>query len=101
MPMVSLKTESEGPEVASYDCCPVIYLNDDQVEALGIQGLPMPGTEFRLVCRAVVQHVTASGEEAEPGEEGEKPDVSLSLKITDMEATPQPGGSMADRLYGG
>lgn len=97
--MVSLKVERED-DAPSYDCCPVIYLNDDQVEALGIQGLPMPGTEFRLVCRAVVQHVTASGEEPEEGE-GDKPDVSLSLKITDMEATPQAGASMAERLYGG
>jgi hypothetical protein len=99
--MVSMKTEAGVAEAPSYDCCPCIYLNDDQVEALGIKGLPAPGTVFTLQCRAVVESITARAEEAdEKAAEGGKPDVSLSLKITDMAAS-RSGGDTASMLYGG
>lgn len=103
MPMVSLKTSAEPDDVApsGYDDRPCIHLNDDQVEALGITGMPAPGTVFMLQCRAVVERVTAEAEEAdEKVAEGGAPDVSLSLKITDMAAS-RSGGDAASMLYGG
>ena len=103
MSMVSLKTSLESMEqpIPSYDCCPCIYLNDDQVEALGIKGMPPPGTVFMLQCKAVVESVTARAEAAdEKATEGSAPDVSLSLKITDMAAS-RSGGDAASMLYGG
>lgn len=103
MSMVSMKTEDDGDATVpgGYDCCPCIYLNDDQVEALGIKGMPPPGTVFTLQCRAVVTSVTARAEESdEKAKEGGAPDVNLSLKITDMSAS-RAGGDSASMLYGG
>ena len=102
MSMVSMKTRPEPDDAPSgYDCCPCLYLNDDQVEALGIKGMPPPGTVFTLQCRAVVERVSAEAEEAdEKATEGSAPDVSLSLKITDMAAS-RSGGDAASMLYGG
>lgn len=96
-----MMSKPEMPEPEEYDGCPCIHLNDDQVEALGITGMPAPGTVFSLRCRAVVTRMSAEGEEPEEGEESE-PDVYLTLKITDMEASP--GGpsteAQASTLYG-
>ena len=51
--------------------------------------------------KAVVESVTARAEEAdEKATEGSAPDVSLSLKITDMAAS-RSGGDAASMLYGG
>ncbi len=100
--MVSMDIKKEGLEEVpgSYDCCPVIHLNDDQVEALGIKGIPVPGTGVRLVCMAVVQSVRAEAEEADEKEKPSGPDVYLTLKITDMEATqPTKPSDMAAGLY--
>lgn len=99
--MVSMNIKPEPGELetsAEYDPSPVLYLNDDQVEALGIKGVPAPGVVFSLRCRAVVTGVRAEGEE--PGEgEGDAPDVSLTLRITDMEAT-RSEASATSVLYG-
>ncbi len=85
--MTPMNIKPEANEVAEYDACPCIYLSDDQVEALGIKGMPMPGSVFMLTCRAVVKYVSAEAEEPdEVAAEGNKPDVSLTLQITDMEA---------------
>lgn len=104
MKMVSMDTgDDDAPQVASYDCCPCIYLNDDQVEALGIQGMPAPGTVFMLQARAVVTRVTAEAEEAEEvAAEGNKPDVCMTLKIAEMGVTPAgvSDGERATLLYG-
>ena len=104
MKLVSMNTGDAGPDMASYDCCPCIYLNDDQVEALGIKGMPAPGTVFTLQARAVVTSVTAHAEEAdEVATEGTKPDVSLSLKLVEM-GVAAAGASSAEQatmLYGG
>lgn len=90
--MVSMNVKGDGEDLAvpssEYDPSPVIYLNDDQVEALGIKGIPAPGQVFTLQCRAVATSVRAEAEEAEEAKtEGNTPDVYLTLKITDMEAT--------------
>lgn len=99
--MVPLAVESEMEAPETSDGCPCIYLSDDQVEALGIQGMPAPGTVFTLRARAVVERMTAEGEEPDEGEDS-SPDVSLTLKITDMEVSP--GGpsteTQASMLYG-
>jgi hypothetical protein len=93
--------EDDGMEEMSSDCCPCIYLNDDQVEALGIKGVPVPGTTMRLVCNAVITVVRAEAEEAEEGKtEGSTPDVYLTLKITEMEASQSTSSAdMASALY--
>jgi len=87
----------------SQDCCPCIYLSDEQVEALGIKGMPAPGTAFTLQAHAVVTSMTARAEEAsEAATEGTAPDVSLSIKLVAMAMTPA-GTTDSDRasvLYG-
>ncbi|CAB4124977.1 hypothetical protein UFOVP61_52 [uncultured Caudovirales phage] len=84
---------------ADYDCCPVIYLSDDQVEALGITSPPAPGKVYNLQVVAVATSVTASMEGAdEKAEEGSAPDVRLTLKLTDITVTDS-GKSIADTLY--
>lgn len=105
MQLVSMNIKDDDASVSSdYDPSPCIYLTDDQVEALGINGMPPPGTVFTLQARAVVTSVTASAEEPdEVAEEGNAPDVSLSLRLTDIGL----GGAKADSaktatvLYGG
>ena len=100
--MVSMDIREDGPETtAEYDACPCIYLNDDQVEALGIKGVPVPGTTMRLVCNAVITVVRAEAEEPEEGKvEGSTPDVYLTLKITEMEASQSTSSAdMASALY--
>jgi hypothetical protein len=98
--MISMNTKPDGG-MAEYDCCPCIYLNDDQVEALGIKGMPAPGTVMMLTAKVVVTKVTAeAGEPDETAAEGGAPDISLSLKITDMEVTKQNSSQdIADALY--
>jgi hypothetical protein len=98
--MISMNTKPDE-SMAEYDCCPTIYLNDDQVEALGIKGMPAPGTVMMLTARVVVTRVTAEAEEPdEAAAEGRAPDISLSLKITDMEVTKQNSSQdIADALY--
>lgn len=102
MALVSMNVKEDGSEaMAEYDPSPCIYLNDDQVEALGIKGMPAPGAVMMMTARVVVTRVTAEGEEAEEtATEGNKPDVSLSLKITDMEVTKQNSSDdIANALY--
>ena len=96
--MISMNTKPDG-DMAEYGSCPTIYLNDDQVEALGIKGMPAPGTVMMLTARVVVTRVTAEAEEPDEAE-GSAPDISLSLKITDMEVTKQNSSQdIADALY--
>ena len=102
MPLASMNVKEDSPEaVSEYDPSPCIYLNDDQVEALGIKGMPAPGTVMMTTARVVVTRVSAEAEEAEEvAEEGKAPDVSLSLKITDMEVTKQNSSDdIANSLY--
>lgn len=98
--MANMNIKPEGPEVADYDSCPCIYLNDDQVEALGITTPPPPGKVFQLQVVAVATSVTASMEEAdEKATEGSAPDVRLTLKLTDITIVDS-GKSIAASLYG-
>ena len=83
------------------DYCPTIYLNCEQCEALGITGMPAPGTVYMLRVKAVVKRVTAEAEEAgEVATEGSAPDVSLTLSLTDMEITQGGGKEVSSLLYG-
>jgi hypothetical protein len=98
MPMVSMNVQDdEAVRPADYDPCPCIYLNEDQVEALGITTPPEAGTRVKLTCMAVFQSVTQNA----MGEDGDK-DISLSLKITDMEiGSAGNAGKNAGTLYNG
>lgn len=102
MQMVSMKVDDDGlARAPDYDCCPCIYLNAEQVEALGIKGMPEPGTVFLVQAHAVVTSMTASAEQDdEEKAEGKSTDVSLSLKLVEMAAQPA-GADRASVLYGG
>lgn len=76
-----------------------IWLNDDQCEALGITKALKPGTEVTLSAKALV---TTSSESLERNGDDKGNDVSVSLQITELAATP--GGMVRDAasvLYGG
>lgn len=86
---------------SDYDNSPTIYLTDDQCEALGITTAPAPGTVYMLKVRAVATRVTAEAEETdEVKAEGDGPDISLTLKLTDIEISQGGGKDTASMLYG-
>ena len=109
MNLVSMKREpNEAAEAAitgdnPYGYGLVLRLDDDQCEALGIKSPPAPGAVYMVHARAFVQSVAIEAEEtSEVAAEGNKPDVTMSLQITDMSIDPQ-GRSAADvaaSLYG-
>lgn len=101
MANMNIKPErSETMPEDGYDRSPVIYLNDDQCEALGIKAPPAPGAVLELYVKATVKSVTASQEEAdEKATEGNSPDVYLTLCAGDIELIDS-GKSIADSLYG-
>lgn len=99
---MNIKGDDTVSQAPDYDTSPVIYLSDDQVEALGITDIPKPGKSYTLRVVAVAVSVTASQEE--PGEvedegETEGPEVRLTLKLTDIEIVDS-GKSIASSLYG-
>lgn len=94
--------DDDGMDSKEYDGSPCVYLNDDQVEALGIKNMPAPGTVFTLQARAVVRSVTATAEEPdEVAAEGKGPDISLTLCLTDIGIEPTSSAGTASALYGG
>jgi hypothetical protein len=99
MRMVSMKVvEHDTACMPSYDACPTIYLNEAQVKALGIAGMPEPGTAMTMEARVIVQRMEASA----TGEQGAAPQVCLSLKIEDMGLAPHVSEQdQASMLYGG
>lgn len=97
--MANMNIKGDEPQMPEYDPSPTIYLNDDQVEALGISGIPQPGTTLALTVKAVVLSVTASQEESdETAKEGTAPDVRLTLRCADITVADS-GKSIADTLY--
>lgn len=100
--MADMNINEDAPD--GYNMCPCIYLNDDQVEALGIKEPPAPGTQYVLRVVAVATRVTATAEEPEEqATEGSAPDVSLELRLTDIEIqsnTTVRRGQAAALLYG-
>ena len=104
MRMVSTKIEEQHADAAEYDGRPRLYLCDDIVEKLGLKGIPAPGTVFTLQARVVAERVEAHAEEAEEvATEGNTPDVSLSLILTDISLSPATASDAqrATMLYGG
>ena len=101
MANMNIKSDSSDCCVSSdYDNSPTIYLTDDQCEALGITTAPAPGTVYMLKVRAVATRVTAEAEEAdETKTEGNTPDISLTLKLTDIEISHGGGVDTATTLY--
>ena len=98
---MNIKSDDTAMAMSEYNCCPTIYLNDDQCEALGITTAPAPGTVYMLKVRAVATRVTAEVEEAdEVKTEGSKPDISLSLQLSDIEIMQGGGQDTAAMLYG-
>lgn len=103
--MVNMNIKSDDRDccVASgdYDRSPTIYLTDDQCEALGITTAPQPGTVYMLKVRAVATRVTAEAEETDEAKtEGNTPDISLTLLLTDIEIVTGGGKDTASMLYG-
>lgn len=66
-------------DVGDYDPSPCLYLTSAQCEALGITVSPGAGTTVKITAIAIVQSVTESAYD------GKDKDISVSLKITDME----------------
>ena len=104
MANMNIKSDDDptpGGLAADYDASPTIYLNDDQVEALGLKN-PVAGTVYNLKVVAKATRVTTSQEEPdEVAAEGNAPDVSLTLMLTDIEVVSGDSGkSIADSLYG-
>lgn len=97
--MANMNIKPEGPEIAEYDSCPMIYLNDDQVEALGITAPPTPGQVIELRVKATVTRVTTEQVEADEASEGNAPEVYLTLRCGDIELVDS-GKSIASSLYG-
>jgi len=103
--MVNMNIKSDGNDCCApssdYDNSPTIYLTDEQCEALGITTAPQPGTVYMLKVRAVATRVTAEVEEAsEAKTEGGAPDISLTLRLSDIEIVTGGGKDAASMLYG-
>lgn len=100
MTSMNIKSSYGDSAPAGYDNSPTIYLSCDQCEALGITKAPEPGTVYMLKVRAVAKRVTAEVEESsEVATEGDAPDISLTLVLTDIEIS-NGGGGTATMLYG-
>lgn len=107
MAMISLKQvhEHAEAEVASYRDSAYgygteIYLDGEQVEALGI-GEFRAGQTVLIHARAIVKRST---EELEPGDDSGGKDTSLCIQITDLEVEATGGADpakAATMLYGG
>ena len=101
MTSMNIKSDDSCCPSGDYDNSPTIYLTDDQCEALGITSAPAPGTVYMLKVRAVATRVTAEAEEAdETKAEGDGPDISLTLKLSDIEIMQGGGKDTASLLYG-
>ena len=111
MSLVSMKVDPPENEAVAADSpygwglC--LYLNEEQVEALGLNSNPpRAGSTVGIRGIAKVVRVTQEADAAEETAEGEDPndiDVSLSLQITDLEVTPEGATSSAQSasmLYG-
>lgn len=103
MGMVSMKVEGSGVTAMpdnpyGYGLC--IYLNEDQVEALGLKdNAPKAGSSVALRAMAVIVSKT---EDADLDEDGDGVDVSLRIQITDLEVLPQGSAPITgSMLYGG
>ena len=102
--MAGMNIKSAGGECypsGDYDCSPTIHLSDEQCEALGITTAPAPGTVYMLRVRAVATRVSAELEAPDEAKaEGNAPDISLSLRLTDIEIAQGGGKDTAAMLYG-
>lgn len=103
MALVSLDVAPDYSDMSpSNNNCPMLYLSDEQCEALGISGSIDAGTVIGMNIRCLVQRSTTSVD-SEGDDEGM--DVSLCLQITDAEITAPPAATTnaqaAKSLYGG
>lgn len=101
MPLVSLKTDSEGSyssEPSPYGYGTSIRLNEDQCRALGILTPPPAGTVYTIEARAVAMEVTQEVDDPDKPET----EICMCLQLTDMSLTDPPaaGPSVASVLYG-
>lgn len=70
-----------------------LHLDSPQLEALGIEMMPDPGSKRMLLAK--VEIVSTDSRNDEQGTER-----SMTLQITDMQLMDDAGDSPADRLYG-
>ncbi len=102
MGMISMKLSKDSDEVSPYGCGLCLRLNEEQVEALGLdKHPPAPGSKVSLRAIATVRRVTQEADPDEAEEQGEDADidVALELQITEMEVSQQ-GRPAASVLYG-
>lgn len=108
MSMTNMATDSDSyPEISSnpygYGLC--ISLNEEQVEALGLnKNPPAAGSKVGITAIAVVRRVSQEADPASEQAEGEPAgdvDVCLEFQITDMEIKSSVTSSAASSmLYG-
>ncbi|VVE77395.1 capsid staple protein [Pandoraea sputorum] len=95
MGLVSLKVKTpdgyDSPVMSEYGWGTSIDLTEDQVAALGLNGVPEVGTVFEVAAIAVVKHTNVS-------DDGDGKERCLCLQFTDMQVTPQ--RNAATVLYG-
>ncbi len=102
MGMISMKLSKDPNDIAPYGCGLCIRLDEEQVEALGLdKHPPAPGAKVGLRAIAIVRRVTQEADPDEAEEKGEDGDidVALELQITEMEVSQQ-GREAASVLYG-
>ncbi len=102
MAMISMKISKDSDDVAPYGCGLCIRLNEEQVEALGLdKHPPAPGAKVGIRAIATVRRVTQEADPDEAEEQGERADidVALELQITEMEVTKE-AKPAARVLYG-
>lgn len=102
MPLVSMKLPAPDNQFEPYEPNPygdglTLELCEEQLAALGISGLPDPGTVLKITALAVVKET-----EVEKDEEGTEREICL--QITDMSidgaSAPQASGRSASEIAG-
>lgn len=89
MKLISMKKDNDGSDMAY--CRPLkfgygltLYLDEDQCEALGLSKALKAGTQVTLQATAIV---TSATESLELDGDDARPNVNISLQITDLGVT--------------
>ena len=96
MKLVSMKKAEQNdtaPDPDDYGYGLMLYLDDDQLQALGLAALPDVGTVMDIQAKAVVMRIVQEND-------GEGAEKRLNLQITDLGVQKTDQRTAADKLYG-